>query len=33
MSCHEKGGALENARGKMVCTQCHFHLGGQHKKL
>jgi len=24
MSCHEKGGVLENSRGKMDCGLCHF---------
>jgi Putative redox-active protein (C_GCAxxG_C_C) len=24
MSCHEKGGSLENSRGKMGCGGCHF---------
>jgi hypothetical protein len=23
MSCHEKGGAVENSRGKMNCSGCH----------
>ncbi len=29
-SCHEKGGDVENTRGKMTCDACHFHLGGKH---
>ena len=32
MTCHEKGSALENARTKMTCPQCHFHLGTEHPK-
>ena len=31
--CHEKGGQVENARTKMGCSSCHFHLGGEHVKL
>ena len=30
MSCHEKGGALENARTKMDCGGCHAPLIGKH---
>lgn len=33
MSCHEKGGELENARAKMSCGGCHFALGTKHKDL
>jgi hypothetical protein len=29
-SCHEKGGAVENARSKMTCPQCHGRLGKEH---
>ncbi len=31
--CHEKGGALENTRGKMTCEACHFHLGTKHEDV
>lgn len=31
--CHDKGGILENTRGKMDCAPCHFNLGTEHKKL
>ncbi|AEA47831.1 C-GCAxxG-C-C family (seleno)protein [Archaeoglobus veneficus] len=31
--CHDKGSALENTRGKMDCTQCHFNLGEEHPKF
>jgi hypothetical protein len=31
-TCHEKGGVVENARSKMTCPQCHFHLGSEHPK-
>ena len=30
MSCHEKGGALENIRTKMDCGGCHAPLIGKH---
>jgi hypothetical protein len=30
MSCHEKGGRVENIRGKMDCGACHFSLGTAH---
>lgn len=30
MSCHEKGGALENIRTKMDCGGCHAPLMGKH---
>jgi hypothetical protein len=30
MSCHEKGGALENMRTKMDCGGCHAPLMGKH---
>jgi putative redox-active protein with C_GCAxxG_C_C motif len=30
MSCHEKGGALENMRTKMNCGGCHAPLIGKH---
>jgi hypothetical protein len=33
MACHEKGGKVENARGKMGCDRCHFHLGTQHPEI
>jgi hypothetical protein len=33
MGCHEKGGALENSRGKMGCDSCHFKLGGRHPAI
>ncbi|PKU23148.1 C-GCAxxG-C-C family protein [Telmatospirillum siberiense] len=29
-SCHDKGGKLENTRGKMECTTCHTTLGPKH---
>jgi hypothetical protein len=29
-SCHEKGGAVENSRGKMNCGGCHAPLLGKH---
>lgn len=32
-SCHDKGGKLENTRGKMDCAPCHFHLGTEHPKV
>jgi hypothetical protein len=32
MSCHEKGSEREDARTKMTCPQCHFHLGTEHHK-
>lgn len=28
--CHDKGGELENTRGKMSCTSCHDDLGPNH---
>jgi hypothetical protein len=32
-SCHEEGGQLENARAKMDCNGCHFHLSAaEHPK-
>jgi hypothetical protein len=32
-SCHEKGGAVEDAKGKMDCQGCHFHLSAdEHPK-
>jgi hypothetical protein len=30
MDCHEKGSPAEDARGKMGCGGCHFHLKGEH---
>jgi hypothetical protein len=33
MSCHEKGGALENSRGKMTCGGCHFTMKHEHPKI
>jgi hypothetical protein len=30
MSCHEKGGVLENTRGKMRCGGCHAALKPEH---
>lgn len=33
MSCHEKGGMLENSRGKMNCGGCHSLRLGEHPKL
>lgn len=30
-SCHDIGGALENTRGKIDCSPCHFNLGTKHK--
>jgi hypothetical protein len=30
MSCHEKGGALENMRTKMDCGGCHAPLMDKH---
>jgi hypothetical protein len=30
MSCHEKGGAVENTRTKMNCGGCHAPLRGKH---
>jgi hypothetical protein len=32
MSCHEKGGTLENTRGMMDCGGCHFRGPSQHPK-
>jgi hypothetical protein len=32
-SCHDKGGVLENARGKMDCGVCHFNLKTEHVKI
>jgi hypothetical protein len=32
-ACHDKGGTLENTRGKMDCSPCHFNLGTAHKKI
>lgn len=29
-SCHDKGGELEDTRGKMDCAPCHFNLGTKH---
>jgi Putative redox-active protein (C_GCAxxG_C_C) len=31
--CHEKGGELENTRGKMSCSGCHSVLGAKHPVL
>jgi hypothetical protein len=31
--CHEKGGELENTRGKMSCTGCHDDLGPKHPSI
>jgi hypothetical protein len=33
MGCHEKGGALENSRGKMRCGGCHFALKATHPEI
>jgi hypothetical protein len=33
MSCHEKGGVLENTRGKMTCGGCHFTLKTKHPTI
>lgn len=33
MSCHEKGGQLENTRGKMSCGGCHFNLKPKHPEI
>jgi hypothetical protein len=30
MSCHERGGAVENSRGKMNCGGCHSPMLGKH---
>jgi hypothetical protein len=30
MSCHERGGVLENTRGKMNCGGCHSPMVGKH---
>lgn len=32
-ACHDKGGILENTRGKMDCAPCHSNLGTEHKKI
>jgi len=32
-TCYDKGGTLENTRGKIDCSPCHFNLGTAHKKI
>ncbi|BDV42265.1 cytochrome C chain A [Geotalea uraniireducens] len=31
--CHDRGGVVENTRGKMECGVCHFSLGTGHTKI
>lgn len=31
--CHDKGGSIENTRGKMGCTSCHPNTDKTHKEL
>jgi len=32
-ACHDKDSTLENTRGKIDCSPCHFNLGTAHKKI
>ncbi|WP_028316765.1 hypothetical protein [Desulfatibacillum aliphaticivorans] len=29
-ACHDRGGDVENTRGKMFCGQCHTDIGDDH---